>query len=81
MKHNSLVSVQEGDSVFLQPEFVGDMCPQSLHSLSSGDSELHRTAGGRGDGQTHGGDPSPATCRLARGEATEAPLLLHSADL
>lgn len=82
-KHNSLVSKQEDDSVCLQPEFVGDVSPQSLHSLSPGDSELHRGARGRGDGQTHGwltgGDRSLAACSLAWGEATEPPLLLHSA--
>lgn len=79
MKHNSRVSVQEDDPVCLQPEPVGDLCPQSLHALSPGDGELHRAAGGGGDGQTHGGltggDPSLAP----RGEATETPLLLHSA--
>ena len=56
------------------------MRPQSLHSLSPGDSELHRAAGGGDDGQTHGGliggGSLPAACRPARGEATEAPLLL-----
>lgn len=84
--------MQKDDSVCLQSKFFGDVCPQPLHSLSSGDSELHRAAGGRGDRQTHGGltsgDPSPAARRPAQAEAAEAPLLLlllllllHSADL
>lgn len=83
MRNYSPVSKQKDDSVSLQSKFMGDVSPQSLHSLSQGHSELHRAAGGRGDAQTHGGltggDPSPAACGPTRGEATDAPLLLHKA--
>lgn len=71
------MSVQEDDSVCLQSESFRDVCPQSLHSLPSGDSELHRAAGGGGDGQTHGGlisgDFNQAACRPTQAEATEPP--------
>lgn len=73
--------MQEDDPVCMQPELLGDVCPQSLHGLSLGDGELEQAAGGRGDGQTHGGltsgDLSPAARRPATAEATQAPLLLH----
>lgn len=42
--------MQEDDSVRFHFEFLGDVRPQSLHSLSSGDGEMHRAAGGGGDG-------------------------------
>lgn len=77
------MSVQKDDSVCLQSEFSGDVCPQSIYGFSPGDSELHWAAGGRGDGQTYdrltSGDLSPAPWRTAQGEATVASLLLlHS---
>lgn len=73
--------MQEDNPVCLQPKLLGDVCPQSLHGLSLGDSELQQAAGGRGDGQTHGGltggDLSLAARRPATAEATWALLLLH----
>lgn len=77
MWQNLPVSMQKYDSVCLQSQFLGDACPQSLRSLSRGNSELHRAAGGRGDGQTQGGlkEACSPTCRL-RGEAAEV-LLIH----
>lgn len=76
--------MQKDDPVCLQPEFCGDVCPQSLHSFSTGDSELHRATGGQRDGQAHGGlasgDLSPAASRPAHAKAAGAPLPpLHSA--
>lgn len=73
--------MQEDDPVCLQSKFLWDARPQTLQSLSSGDSKLHGAAGGGGDEQTHRGltglDPSPTACSLGRGEqATETPLLL-----
>lgn len=67
----------------MQPELLGDVCPQSLHALSLGDCELQQAAGGGRDGQTHGGasssDLSPAAWRPTQAEATEAltPFVTH----
>lgn len=73
--------MQKDDSIRLQSELFGDVCPQSSYSFTPGDSKLHRAAGGRGYGQAYGRltrDLRPASCGTAQGEATEASLLLHS---
>lgn len=42
---NSPVFVHKNNSVRLQSQSSGDMRPQSLHSLPSGNGEFHRGAG------------------------------------
>lgn len=79
--------MQEDDLFCLQSEGLGDTRPQSLHSVSSGHSELHGASGGGGDGQTHGrlagAESSLAAWRPVQGEASGTSLLppvLHLAE-